>query len=369
MKILLGLHEKIEEWTESLEASSDRPRLPLRFCLSSGFIKRGHSISAISFSSNPGNRFFHRVYGKCQIPEALRDTDSALLWAWDAIGVLCGPYSFFSASRRVILCSYVWFPKKAPLRVRLLGLATRVAARRARAVVLMPSAHCLEARRALPASIPVIQFLPGVDLDFYRAPSDISDVPEKYRKLAQTLTRGPYVIMHGDQQRLNQDAVRFVGQSGIPLVRVCQGTDPEILKDLRGRIRKKGLQDRMFIFEKASYRFMRFLIQHAAAYAGMVDSTWQPAGWHTTLEAMACGIPVALYEGLVSDELKKLGAGESFLKVVPHRDTRAFQKSVESLVSGDRRLFRPALTFFTDSHFDLQRSAERFAERVEALCA
>src|SRR5205807_1131498 len=76
----------------------------------------------------------------------------------------------------------------------------------------------------------------------------------------------------------------------------------------RRKIAERGLADRLFVFEHVSYRTLRHLLQKATAYVGLVDSTWQPAGWTVLCESLASGTPAIVYDGPTAREMRCLGA-------------------------------------------------------------
>jgi hypothetical protein len=170
--------------------------------------------------------------------------------------------------------------------------------------------------------------------------------------------------MLGDEQRLNSHALEILTQSNLRLVRISQYSKDKEAKWFRQEINNRRLNERCFFFERISYPFLRFLLHHACAYAGLVDSTWQPAGWTVACEALASGLPIVLYKGLVSNELNYLGASR-FLHSVPNGDTKAFQIELESLVSQQvSSKINQEIQNFAAMHLDLEKTGASFVKEI-----
>jgi len=271
--------------------------------------------------------------------------------------------------KRVVLNTYVWkldtFPSWKSKR---LDLVTRMVARFARGIVVMTHEQAKKAREDLPARVPVLNMRCGIDTSYYHAVSDYESVPEAYRNVVDRLLKRPFAIMPGDELRCNQDALDIIESSDLSLVRISQYSDKSRTDLLKQKIKERNMADRFIVFERISYRFMRFLLHNADVYAGLVDSTWQPAGWTVACEALASGVSVVLYEGLVSRELARLGAVEEIFRSVPMRDIRSFQKMLEDVVGSHpnpQRSLRAKL--FAAENLDLELTGDEFARQVETL--
>ena len=375
MHLLVEVRDNISEWREALTQSGERPRLPLPFAFGGAFLQRGHKLSAVNLapSLTPGSSYhpFATVYSKDELAKALRDVDIATLWGRYCASAILRRSLMASQRRRVILNSYTWRMCHVPtLRTRISVLHTRLAARLARAVVVLTAGQAAAARSSLPYTVPVVRLRCGIDTAFYRVPSRFEDVPEQYRSTIENLLSEPFVIMPGDELRLNQHALEIVSNSDIRLVRISQYARSERPESLRREVHRRGIEDRFLVLEKISYPFMRFLLQHASAYAGLVDSTWQPAGWTVACEAMASGLPVVVYEGLVSEELLSLGASTPLFRSVPRNDARAFQEALQfySWAPSLEESRQSAATFAAQT-LDLARWSEEFVLQIEGLVA
>ena len=105
------------------------------------------------------------------------------------------------------------------------------------------------------------------------------------------------------------------------------------------------------------------------AYAGLVNSTWQPAGWTVACEALASGLPIVLYKGLVSNELNSLGCCQ-FLHSISMGDTQAFKIKLESLVSQQKSsIITQEIQNFAAKNLDLEKTAESFIKEIAYVWA
>jgi glycosyltransferase involved in cell wall biosynthesis len=300
---------------------------------------------------------------------AMKSVDITSLWAGLGVSAILKQPLLPRPRQRVLLNTYVWQPKAFPTwKAKKLGLATRMAARFAKGVVVMTQEQAERAREDLPDRVPVINMRCGIDTAYYRSSSEQESVPEAYKEIVDHLLKKPFVVMPGDELRFNQDALDIIKNSDLHLVRISQYSDKSAVDRLKEQITHEGLADRLIVLERISYPFIRFLLRNAAAYAGLVDSTWQPAGWTVACEALTSGIPVVLYEGLVSRELARLGATETILQSVPMRDIRTFQEVLESIVHNhpNPRVSLKA-NMFAAENLNLEITGEAFVQQVERL--
>lgn len=373
MNILIAVNNNFQKWYDALEQSPERPRLPLTYGFGAAFYQRGHQLLGINFSNSatqlPPTKPFKALYPKEQLLQAIKNTDLAMFWARDGISAVFKQALLPRPRRCVLLGSYVWQIGKCPtLKTKGLAILSQLAARFARGVIVMTSEQLKLAKKTLPSTVPVIQFTYGIDTAFYRLASSFSDVPENYRFITEKILAKPYIIMPGNQQRCDHQVLDMIAQSELRAVRVAQYSSSNPASWFRKQIQKRGITDRCFFFEGISSSFLRFLLQHASAYAGLVDSTWQPAGWTVACEALASGLPVVIYEGLVSRELKNLGAEEGFLHTIPMGDTNSFQIELERIVVEQRKSesIQKAQNFAL-TQLDLEVTGSRFVKQVEDI--
>jgi hypothetical protein len=368
------INGNIGEWRDTFTPSPDQPRLPLPYAFGAATINAGFKLSAIdvgtttrqSGAERSDTTPFHTIFPANELAAALRATDVALVWGRLGVSALLKQVFLPRARRRVFYFSYVWEPLgTSSLRQRgQLGIV-RQAARLARGVVLMTAKQAEAARAMLPRRVPVVELQVGIDCGFYARPGSLSDIAEADRARVERLLQSPYVIMPGDELRLNDDALAIVEGSRLSLVRISQYGHKNGIAELKTEIKHRNLADRLLVFERVSYPAMRFLMSRAVAYAGLVDATWQPAGWTVACESLASGLPVVLYEGLTSTELKRLGAGPNIVRSVPMRDTKAFASELQSLVTAHRRseIETDARTFATAT-LNLETTGAVFGERL-----
>ena len=373
-RLLVAIDDNAAEWSDACTSSPDRPRLPLPYAFGAAAMKAGFRLSAIDFGakgSEPiGRRSetapFDTIYPASELLGAMRATDFALLWGRPGLAALV-KQAFLPPPRwRVLYFSYVWEPRgSSSLRQRARFAIARRAAYLARGLVLMTAEQADAARATLPRHVRVIQIQIGIDCDFYAQTGSLSDIAEADRVIVERILKFPYVIMPGDGLRLNADALDVVERSGLNLVRISQYSHKDDIAKFEKEIRRRNLADRVFIFERISYPALRFLMKHALAYAGLVDATWQPAGWTVACESLASGLPVVLYDGLTARELTRLGAGPNILRAVSVRNTNAFASELQAIADADRKrdLATEARTF-ASAALDLTRTGAAFGERL-----
>lgn len=369
MNLLVGV-KNIQKWRASEKHFQERPRLPLPYAFSGAFHNRNHKIFAVvsTNGSTPAEPVspFERIYSHHELLNALRDTDLALFWGGRGLSAILRQVLLSYPRRRVILGSYIWQLSTLPALLAITsGTANQLLARFSRAVTVMTNEQLVLARKKLPPDIPVIRFICGIDTRFYKTKSNHSDVPEMHRPLVNKLLTKPYVIMLGDQQRCNEDALKIVKRSDISLVRVCR--EEKTILWFNKNIQKYKLNDRLFIFRDISHVFLRFLLQHAFAYAGLVNSKWQPAGWTVACEALASGLPVVLYDGLVSREMRMMRAANTIVRSVPYRDICACQAELESLISQKSPTTTKHAMDFVSDKLDIETTSNHFVREVESL--
>ena len=266
--------------------------------------------------------------------------------------------------RKTILLNYAWRPQKnaPPLRQGFLKFS-RLIARFSRGLILMTQEQINDARSSLPSSIPVIRLRVGIDTKFYGNPSKANDVPEKYKSITDLLLKEPYIILPGDQLRLNDDALKIAKLTGLKLVRVSQYENKSDTNYLKRKVFEFGLKDHVIVFERISYRFLRFLLQNAAAYAGLVDSSWQPAGWTVACESLACGLPLVLYEGFTSRELTMQGCKNELMKTVAHGDIGDCARQLVNAIENSTPELRLTAKKFAVENLDFQTTASEFGKK------
>jgi len=370
MHILVETNEKLYEWQDSAGRDTNNPCMPRPYAFGISFHKRGHKISAINFSSSSikstKSEPFERIYSRNSLFQAMRQTDLVFFWGTNAVRAVLSQLFLKKTNPRVLFGAYVWEIKKPiTLKNRLLGIITHIVAPYTKALVLQTATQCKIAKKTLSSNTPILKITIGIDTKFYRVTSTIKDVPKDYRPYVEKALEHPYAIMLGDEQRFDNQALGIVASSNLRLVRVLQR--PNTAKWLRQQVQRLKISDRLFIFENINYSFLRLLLQRASCYAGLVDSTWQPAGWTVACEALASGIPLVLYEGLVSQELEFLGAGK-LLHSIPFKNIKAFQKTLKAITSKkpDLEIARKAQAFATEK-LELEKNSENFVKEVENL--
>lgn len=370
MNLLVGI-KSIQAWQELIKQSSKRPRLALPYAFAAAFYNRNHKIFAINYSNaaNPSGpvKPFEHIYQPNELLQALRNVDMALLWGGRGTSAILRQVLLSRPRRRVILVSYIWKLSTLPtLRAVISGTVNQISARFSKAVMVMTDEQLVLAKQMLPSRIPVIRFICGIDTSFHKIKSNYSDVPEIHHSSIDKLLYKPYVIVLGDQQRCNENVIKLVRRSDINLVRVCR--DKKTVFWFNEEIQRLGLNDRLFVFRDINYTFLRFLLQHSSAYAGLVNSKWQPAGWTVACEALASGLPVVMYDGLVYREMRKMGVEDRIVRSVPFGDISAFQSELELLISQNSSAIAGLAKDFVFSKLDIEDTSRHFVEEIESLC-
>ncbi len=370
--VLVQIHGNLDEWRAATTESVGSPRLPIPFAIARGLPTNGldliaHDLVDLACRTQPTP--FKHHYPKREFRLAKDAADYALLWGTTGLRSCLSDSATLGGKRKTLLLCYGWEPLgKAALSRQIALRLTRRIARSARAVVLMTREQCAQARNELPADVPVVRMPVGIDTRFYRIPCRDEDVPDEHRPTVEQLLQEPYVVMPGDELRLNEDAFAMVKLTGLRLVRISQyrkGRNHLV----RQRAGQLGLGDRVVVFERISYRFLRFLLQNAAGYAGLVDSVWQPAGWTAACECIASGLPLVLYEGLTSRELLALGYSGP-LEIAPHGDVRSFAESLSDAVFSKRCEKSSAGRFeFAFSKLDCEGTSAEFGSGLAKALA
>ena len=370
MRLLIEVSGSIDNWHGAFASTPDRPRLPLPFSSSAAFIARDHQVSAIHFSDESFHqrekgRFYH-LYAPKELRRALAENDLAFFWAGSAIRAIVSNLAQ-RCERKVLFASYVWQTSSGiNWRARALATATRLAARRARRAVFMTEEQARQASGNLPKHVPVLRFTWGIDASFYRAPVIEDHISAEVRHAWSLLSSKPYVILAGDQQRIDGDAIKLVEEFDIRLVRVPQ--EHSTAAWYHRQIRERNLEGRLFVFERVNYPTLRFLFRNAAAYAGLVDSSWQPAGWTVLCEAFASGIPAVVYEGLTTREMRRLGAGDYLLTTERGNVKTVADYCAQLLLnSNNRRELSSKAQTFSSEILDLERTGAAFVQAVEEM--
>ncbi len=372
MHLLAAINNNVEEWAALHEYGKSKPRLPLSYAFGTAFLNAGHMLSAIDLCSKADKYNispFHSLYYKREARDALKEADVAVLSGSNALRYILMQAVDPWAKKNILYLAYS-IALKNPRGMKLLNeFAIKSLAGFVKAIVVMTAQQENDASEMLGNSVPIIRMRCGIDTAFYRTPSSTTDVPEKYKNLVEKLLKEPYVIMPGDELRFNDDAIQFAEKSGMRLVRISQYGYKSGTEQLKRNIVEHNLSDRLIVLEKISYPFLRFLLQHASAYAGLVDSTWQPAGWTVACEALSSGVPMVLYRGFVSRELEtEYDLPQHLVQHVSIRDVNSFTEKLASLAELNQqgKLSQQAM-LFASKQLDFETTAPPFVEKIERL--
>lgn len=367
--VLVSVNGNVPEWRASFSPMIDVPRLPLPYAFGVGLVSQGFALAAYDTSKKPPPEDispFVRYFVRDEFAAARASEDLVLLFGTSGARSCLADALLPQVSRKTVLFCYGWRPigNASIARQGMLAI-TRMAARLARCVILMTNCQVAAARAELPASVPVVQLRVGIDTPYYARPSTEADVPEEHRVTVETLLREPYVILPGDELRINNDALDVAKATGIKLVRISQYSHKSGTNLLKEKVARLGLGSQVIVFERISYAFLRFLLQNAAAYAGFVDSRWQPAGWTVACESLASGLPLVLYDGLTARELAEQGCESDLMRVVPHGDRAAFSRELASMVVHPKSAIQiSAARQFADSALSVEVTTRQFSDAL-----
>jgi glycosyltransferase involved in cell wall biosynthesis len=372
MNLLVCISGNVPEWQTCFDPVVERPRLPLPYAFGAACAGVGFTLSALDFSvfGTRGGDLgpFRVIYPQDEIDRALAESDLAIFWGGDGMRQSLRAALRPMRRRQIVFLTYGWREKGAftPSR-RANLLAIRFAARFCRCVVEMTAEQARDARQSLPFRVNVLRMRVGVDTRYYAHPAQLSDVPTEHRPTVGRLLQEPYVILPGDELRLNTDALDVMEATGLRLVRVSQYGYKSGTNLLKDQIVRRGLSERVEVFERINYAFLRFLLQKAAAYAGFVNATWQPAGWTVACEGLASGLPIVIYDGLVARELVALGVPREHCRIVPIGDRVAFGRELVAVASRPRSTaLATSARGFAAEHLDIEKTGPIFAAALRS---
>ena len=372
MHLLVSIINNVKEWKESkLFNNKDKPVLPVPYNFGGSFLNADHVLSAVDYYSaaNKKNSFpFKSIYYKNEIDNALDSVDISVLWGSFGLITLLKQTFNPKSKNNVIYFTFIFRSKKFNLKHSFNDLLVKALSKNIKGLVLMTGEQVRKARHFLGNRTKVIQVRIGIDTSFYRASISEKDIPNHFYDNIKSLLAEPYVIMPGDELRINDDAIHFVKKTGIKLIRVSQYGDKNNINRLIKKIKEHGLSKNLIILENISYTFLRFLLRNASAYVGFVDSSWQPAGWTVACEALASGLPIVLYEGLVSKEMKEIGAPSNYVFSCPQGNLNSFLNITVSLIKSDhKKKFSDDIAKFAKENLDFKITAPLFVKEVEKL--
>lgn len=368
LAVLFSIHGNLPEWRACFAPMSDAPRLPLPFAFAA-LARQGLTLGAYDTDDKPRPDDiapFQSYFAVNDFASAYRSCDFILLWGTRGLRSCLSEVATPHRRRKTVLLAYGWRPM-LPLAATRRGMLTltRLSARFARCVVLMTHRQVAAARADLPAKAPIVQLRVGIDTGYYARPSTEEDVPEAHRATVEKLLREPYAILPGDELRLNDDALQAVQETGLRLVRISQYGYKSGTASLKDEVARRRLGDRVIVFERISYAFLRFLLQHAAAYAGFVDASWQPAGWTAACESLASGLPLVTYDGLTAQEFVDQGISQELIRIVPAGDRTGFGRELITLASAPRPSSQTlAAQGFAAKALDIEATAPEFARNL-----
>lgn len=320
--------------------NDDHPVLPLPRALLSLMDAPGSRLVSLSFSDiESGDTYpFETVINVRNVFHARRMCDRII--AWGRVGLIhCFLDLFLPLSKKktLFLC-YDW-PTKSNDRSSLVVMRqffVRRLALLSKKIIVMTSAQFQDADNASLRRDHVEKISIKLDKRFYLNTSVENIKNNEINRINSLLRNRKYAVMLGDELRLTNDSLKVCKNSGVVFIRIFQYKTKYKISKIREEIKKYGLEDQYFIFHNINHLTLLKILKGASAYAGLVDSTWQPAGWTATLEALSCGVHAILYEGLVSEELRSLGVPSGSMSSVQMGDISHFSHLIRNSIAHTR---------------------------------
>jgi glycosyltransferase involved in cell wall biosynthesis len=196
----------------------------------------------------------------------------------------------------------------------------------------------------------------GVDTHFYSPqPDDTEEVEDEFRRFAKE----PFIAVAGDQIRDESAIAGLLAAGDLRLIRLTTNKYTE--EFWRNDLTARSLQGRVLCRARVSWDTVRFVYQHAQALVSYADSSWQPAGITTALEAMACGTPALIPTGMVTRELNhyvQSGGPRPFIELPDWSNEAVMGALIPMLADPDySRRAGDAAREFVQRYFDIRKTA------------
>lgn len=143
-------------------------------------------------------------------------------------------------------------------------------------------------------------FLPvGIDVNFY--------LKKRSSHFMQWLINEEYLVMHGDELRDNFELLKLADLLKIGIVRISQYPEKDIYKNSIFSL-SKDFKNIPYIYHLQNIDFNEYIciLKNAKLYAGLVNSTNQPAGWTALCEAKVLNLPIIISKGLITKDFQKI---------------------------------------------------------------
>ncbi len=251
--------------------------------------------------------------------------------------------------------------------VRCLGnVIIKFGLRNADAVIYMTHRQMEEARNLLGVDLRIMHLVSaGVDTEFFK-PLSSRESHEPPREEFTEFSGIAYVVVGGDQLRSEQQIIDVLNDTGIGLIRLTQNKLTESF--WKHAALGKRVRFPFACVSNLSPREVRYAYRHALYCLNLVDNSWQPAGWSVATEAMACGLPVIINEGLIAEEMRR-HLGDDQLPLIMVETVEDARRAIIALAS-DRahsaqlgKLGRD----FVEINFNVNAGADAIARIIHEL--
>ncbi|MFA6008077.1 MAG: hypothetical protein WC784_05575, partial [Candidatus Shapirobacteria bacterium] len=247
--------------------------------------------------------------GYLSVPKLIRIINKhRIVFIWSTLGVMLSalselPFLNFLKDKIILVLFYNHNPNHNLLKKILLDKLMYFGLKNCKAALYMLEKHIKEAKSIYALDDKKIVYCPaGVDVVFFKPKSEILDKEKEYGVSEQILefVKKPYIVVSGDQLRSESDIIEVLDGLNFSLVRLTQNTHIEYFW------KNKKPSFPVFCVSHLNPFEVRYLYQNAFCCLNLVDNSWQPAGWTAITEAMACGLPVIMNSGLVTEEINRL---------------------------------------------------------------
>ena len=331
------MNGRCDEWAHALDhfENHSKPRLPIPYSILAQYPKEEFQFLGINFGNTfPKRQYpFSKVVSYRNIIEARRACD--LIVAWGRYALLNCFLDLFKrpGNKKTIFISYDWpcFQWKLFSFRSTYQILQSFMAKFSRGVFVMTEEQKLSAKSYLPPWISVEKIDFRIDASFYESFDPAVCDQAWFDKFSEENRHRPYMVMLGDELRIEDDAIIVAKNTDMSVVRVCQYMDADTKAEILHKVSAQGLISKYHMMNNLSYGQLILLLRNASGYLGLVESTWQPAGWTALSEALCCRLPAIVYDGLVSREMQFRGIPASAMKVIASGDVAGVCAAVSEI--------------------------------------
>jgi glycosyltransferase involved in cell wall biosynthesis len=375
--VLVLIGYDIETFNKFGHRSSEYPRRSQAFPFCGNLSERGVHVTVKSVGNGDQNDRLLRVTSwwtpyirSLKIIPSFRSYDAIVAWGTSGLflAAICSVSSRISKRIAIIVFSNDT-PITGSLRTRLRSALHRRALDSAGRVIFMTHEQVQEAGERSARKTNIVHLPVGVDIDFF-VPKDIQRVAS-IRPEIEELCHKRYIVVSGDQLRDEESIAKCVEILQIGLVRLTQNRSLENF--WRSWAQTHPAIDPLLCIADLSSSEVRYVYQHTVCLLSLVDNSWQPAGWSTITEAMACGVPVVANRGLTTTELKSYVQSDEALPFIEigERDPKHAAHAIAALLADPCAYHRMGKLArkFVEANLDIHETSKhafRILERVAA---